>query len=157
MAEVDEFTKKLAEEIREALKSLEDVVEIPIEEDIYEEIVVESREELEEVLKKDVPKYLKFLLETVGLRNIQVFRLKDDVQLPEYIAEAEMPDGTPLYIEFDIDYEVYPETPQPHSVFAPLEETTEKKPYLVGQITLLNITVYRGEIPRGIVPYYYPC
>jgi hypothetical protein len=129
----------MAEELRKAVERVANVrggVYVELFETLIEDLPEDMDWDLyDELLHEWVPEALKELLSEAGVRNAAVYHLKDDVQLPEYLAEgiAEV-DGdrfpVVLSLEVDVDHEC-------------------------GEVTLLGATIYKGELAEGILPYYH--
>jgi hypothetical protein len=130
--------EEVVEELREAVKRARGArggFYVELDETLIEDLPENMDWDLyDELLHKHIPEALRDLLQEAGI-TAALYHLKDDVQLPEYIAEgiAEV-DGervpVVLLLEVDVDCES-------------------------GEATLLGATVYKGELAEGILPYYH--
>jgi len=82
------------------------------------------------LLHEDIPQVLREVLGECGVELLGLYHLKDDVQLPEYVAEIRFGDGV-YTAEFDVDID------------------TE-----AGVVTLLAVRLVHGMV-SGLLPYYH--
>jgi len=82
------------------------------------------------LLHEDIPSVLREMLRECGAKVVGLYHLKDDVQLPEYVAEIRFGDGV-YTAEFDVDID------------------TE-----AGVVTLLAVRLVHGMV-SGLLPYYH--
>ena len=82
------------------------------------------------LLHRDIPQALREVLGECGVGLLGLYHLKDDVQLPEYVAEICFGDGV-YTAEFDVDID------------------TE-----AGVVTLLAVRLVHGMV-SGLLPYYH--
>jgi hypothetical protein len=101
-----------------------------------EEVLVEDLETIEgwddysTLLHEDIPNVLKRIFKECGVELLGLYHLKDDVALPEYVAEVRI--GNETYaIELDVDID------------------TE-----AGEVTLLAVRACYSTI-SGLLPYYH--
>jgi hypothetical protein len=87
------------------------------------------------LLHKDIPNALREIFEECGMELLALYHLKDDVNLPEYVAKVRLENethATELTIELDVDIDME-----------------------AGEVTLLAMRLTRGAAD-GLLPYYHP-
>ena len=96
-----------AELLREFLRSGEQVLDADVEDILIEAVVVSNADwnDYRELLHKDIPSALADVLSGAGLRDCRIYFLKDDVSLPDYIAECRDVDGRNVALELGVNYD----------------------------------------------------
>ena len=107
----------------------EEELDTTLFEDVRED---EYEKEYNSIFHMEIPTILKKALKEVGL-TCSLYHLKDDVSMPEYVANCTTSNGIPIAASFEVIYEP-----------------------LTGEIKLIHTSMDKGkEYPPSVLVYYH--